>query len=196
MVRRNLRAKFAFGFFEKSPSTDSSKVSSPEIKTVALEAAQKGIVLLKNNNVLPLSKDNIKKIAIIGPNAKKTRTGGGGSSFVIPSYSVSPFDAIASMIGNDKLTFALGDELDKKEANVINPEFLFTDESRSQKGLKAEYFNNTNLEGKPTLERIDANVNFVYNDGSPDPKINNDGFSARWTGVLVSPVPRKYTITH
>jgi beta-glucosidase len=194
MVRRVLRPKFQFGLFERKIEKDTNKVSTDAIRAIALESAQKGIVLLKNNQVLPLSKEKIKTIAVIGPNAKVNRTGGGGSSMVLPKYSVSPYDALVTKLGADKVLFSIGDELNKVDANPIANEFLFTDESKTTKGLKAEYFNNINLEGKPALERVDANVNYVYHDGSPDPKINNDGFSVRWTGVLVSPVPRKYTI--
>ncbi|TAH25903.1 MAG: beta-glucosidase [Cytophagales bacterium] len=196
MVRRILRTKFQFGLFEHPPKLDSSLVSSENTKQIALEAAQKGIVLLKNeSSILPLDIQKIKSIAVIGPNAKFARTGGGGSAFVIPSYVSNPLEEISNKVGNSiKINYALGDVLDKKEANIIGTEYLFTDGDRKQAGLKAEYFNNMNLEGKPVLERIDPKVDFVYNDGSPDPKINNDGFSARWTGVLVSPVPRKYVI--
>ncbi len=195
MVRRVLRPKFQFGLFENAPKLDSSLVSSNNNKAIALEAAHNGIVLLKNENILPLDVSKIKNIAIIGPNAMKARTGGGGSAFVLPSYVTHPLESIKQKLGtNANVTFALGDVLDKKEENIIKSNFLFTSEDRKQPGLQAEYFNNTKLEGKPALERVDATVNFVYNDGSPDPKINNDGFSARWTGVLVSPVPRKYMI--
>lgn len=195
MVRRVLRPKFQFGLFEHVPTQDSTKVSTPAIKAVALEAAHKGIVLLKNDNILPLDKSKIKTIAVIGPNAKKARTGGGGSAFVLPTYSTHPLECIKNKMGNDAtVTFALGDVLDKKEANIIDSKYLYTTSERTQSGLKAEYFNNVKLEGKPVLERIDSKIDFVYNDGSPDPKINTDGFSARWTGVLVSPVPRKYMI--
>ncbi|HUU27346.1 MAG TPA: glycoside hydrolase family 3 C-terminal domain-containing protein [archaeon] len=75
-VRRILRLKFLLGLFEK-PSVDPAHaarvVNSSEHKDLALRAAREGIVLLKNkNNLLPLDK-NIKKIAVIGPNADHDR---------------------------------------------------------------------------------------------------------------------------
>lgn len=45
-----------------------------------------------------------------------------------------------------------------------------------------QYFNNTSLSGIPALTRADAAVNFSWGNGSPDPTINADQFSARWTG--------------
>lgn len=71
-VRRILELKFKLGLFE-NPYVDPAnalKVShTPESQEISLEAAREGIVLLKNNNnILPLSK-NLKRIAVIGPNA-------------------------------------------------------------------------------------------------------------------------------
>ncbi|MBI5305538.1 MAG: hypothetical protein HY868_25640 [Chloroflexi bacterium] len=46
---------------------------------------------------------------------------------------------------------------------------------------KGEYFNNQTLAGAPTITRDDANINFNWGTGSPDPAIPTDYFSARWT---------------
>ncbi len=46
----------------------------------------------------------------------------------------------------------------------------------------AEYFNNTTLTGEPVLTRIETTIQNEWGVGSPDPSINNDNFSARWTG--------------
>ncbi|MHB8637653.1 MAG: TIM-barrel domain-containing protein [Fimbriimonadaceae bacterium] len=51
-------------------------------------------------------------------------------------------------------------------------------------GLRAEYFNNEDLRGDPVVVRQDANIDFDWGNGSPDPKVPVDHFSARWTGVL------------
>ena len=53
-----------------------------------------------------------------------------------------------------------------------------------KEGLKAEYFANMKLEGTPAVVRTDANVQFDWEQGSPDPAIPSDGFSARWTGKI------------
>jgi beta-glucosidase len=75
-VSRILRLKFELGIFE-NPYADVEKVSeafdSPSNRRLAREIARKSIVLLKNEgNILPLNK-NIKKIAVIGPNAHSWR---------------------------------------------------------------------------------------------------------------------------
>lgn len=76
-VRDVLRVKFILGLFD-NPYTGDAKiadkfVANPEHKKVSLDAARQSIVLLKNSdNILPLSKD-LKKIALIGPNADEKK---------------------------------------------------------------------------------------------------------------------------
>lgn len=57
--------------------------------------ADAGMVLLKNEgNLLPLDIKGIRGIALIGPYAVRPNTGGGGSSHVIPLYTITPYDGL------------------------------------------------------------------------------------------------------
>jgi len=71
-VRRILEQKFRLGLFENpyvDPDHAEKVMHTKESRDVALETARQGIVLLKNEkNILPLKKD-LRKIAVIGPNA-------------------------------------------------------------------------------------------------------------------------------
>ncbi|MBN8708438.1 MAG: hypothetical protein BGO12_15690 [Verrucomicrobia bacterium 61-8] len=70
-VRRILRIKFLLGLFE-NPYVDpekSARVHCLEHRELNLQAAREGIVLLKNDGILPLKAGGIRKIAVIGPNA-------------------------------------------------------------------------------------------------------------------------------
>jgi hypothetical protein len=60
-------------------------------------------------------------------------------------------------------------------------------------GVKAEYFNNTDLSGDPVLTRIDPKIDFVWGGESPDPLVEVDGFSVRWTGEIEIPASDTYT---
>jgi len=68
-------------------------------------------------------------------------------------------------------------------------------------GLKAEYFNNRDLSGEPVLTRIDPQVDFswgnadVPGENSPDPSVNVDEFSARWSGELEVDITDTYTFS-
>ncbi len=70
-VARIVRLKFEMGLFE-NPYVDPKKARqntrTPEHITQARRVAQQSVVLLKNDNLLPLNKD-IKRVAVIGPNA-------------------------------------------------------------------------------------------------------------------------------
>ncbi len=48
-------------------------------------------------------------------------------------------------------------------------------------GFKGEYYNNSSLIGVPALIRDDSTINFNWGANSPDPKINSNAFSVRWT---------------
>ncbi len=59
-------------------------------------------------------------------------------------------------------------------------------------GLRGEYFTNQMLGGTPVLARDDANIDFNWRLGSPDPALPNDHFSVRWKGKI-GPMPKTQT---
>ncbi len=71
---------------------------------------EEGIVLLQNKNkVLPIDLNQTKKIAVIGENAIKMMTVGGGSSSLKVKYEISPLDGIRKRVGNDvEIVYARG----------------------------------------------------------------------------------------
>ncbi len=71
-VRRILDVKFRLGLFEELPADEKESMKvrlSKEHRQTALESAREGIVLLKNNGVLPLTQEKYKKIMVTGINA-------------------------------------------------------------------------------------------------------------------------------
>lgn len=117
-VRRVLSAKYKLGLFEDIDKQFSFKiVSSTESQDVALKIAQKAIVLLKNENkLLPLDKNKLKSIAVIGPNAKEVVWNGkitqlGGYSGM-PPYYTSVYEGIVNKLeGKVKINYAPGCDL-------------------------------------------------------------------------------------
>lgn len=78
-------------------------MNSPEHVAAARKIAQEGIVLLKNNGILPIvPKDNMK-ILVVGENATRSLCAGGGSSELKPRDEVSPLRGIKERFG-DKCT--------------------------------------------------------------------------------------------
>ena len=77
----------------------------------ALEVAREGIVLLKNNGLLPMDKTEIKTLAVIGHNANRRFAGRGGSSQVNALYEITPLEGIRNLVGDDvEVVFAEGYE--------------------------------------------------------------------------------------
>ncbi|KAF9698058.1 hypothetical protein EKO04_004536 [Ascochyta lentis] len=71
----------------------------PEFRQTARDAAAAGIVLLQNkDSILPLQPSNIRKLAIIGPNAENTTHGGTGSAIVNPYYITNPLESITQVV--------------------------------------------------------------------------------------------------
>jgi beta-glucosidase len=107
---RLLAAKFRLGLFE-DPYTDpdyTEKITSgPEHRKLAVEAAQKAVVLLKNEkNLLPLDLGKLKTIAVIGPNAADVHVGGYARE---PGHGVSILDGIRERVGSSaKVVYAEG----------------------------------------------------------------------------------------
>ncbi len=77
--RRVLKIKFELGLFE-NPYTDENEyknvINKQEFIDKSLEIAQKSIILLKNDSILPLDTNKYKRIALIGPSSDKIRLGG------------------------------------------------------------------------------------------------------------------------
>jgi len=184
---RVLGAKFRLGLFEKryvDPEYAEKINDCPEHRQLARQAAQEAIVLLKNqDNVLPLPKE-IKSIAVIGPNSDVGQLGG-YSGFGMKVVTV--LEGIKDKVSPaTKVLYAQGCQLERTALPPIATENLIPASAKPGiHGLKGEYFNNMKLEGTPDLTRIDRQVNFNWESGSPDPKINSDQFSVRWTGKLV-----------
>lgn len=97
-VRRILRLAFRTTMDRNRPY---GTMRSPEHYDAARKIGEAGIVLLQNNNdLLPIDLDNTKKIAVIGENAVKMMTVGGGSSSLKVQREISPLDGIRNRVGN------------------------------------------------------------------------------------------------
>ncbi len=103
-VRRILRIMFKTHMFGNRPA---GSLNTSDHQATALKVAEEGIVLLKNDNVLPLS--NVRTIAVIGANADRKHAGAGGSSQVNAKYEVTALEGIRKLADeNIKVAYAPG----------------------------------------------------------------------------------------
>ncbi|MBN1800106.1 MAG: glycoside hydrolase family 3 C-terminal domain-containing protein [Candidatus Lokiarchaeota archaeon] len=94
-LMRLLRVMFLVGFLEERNIDFEKYRNAPEHQILARKIAQEGMVLLKNEcDLLPLNINEIKKISILGPNAKKKMASGGGSSSVNALYEITPYKGL------------------------------------------------------------------------------------------------------
>lgn len=110
-VKNVLRLKFRMGLFENpyvDPAVAKKVVGSDAHKEIAREVARKGVVLLKNDGLLPLKKD-IKKIAVIGPNADMIYNQLGDYTSPQPRAAVSTvLDGVKAKLPNAEVSYVKG----------------------------------------------------------------------------------------
>lgn len=184
-VRRILRVIDRAGLFDESVPLRQGAINTPEHRALARRLAEEAMVLLKNDSgILPLDREQIRSLAVIGPNAAAFRSGG-GSSTVKPVAPVTPLEGLRLFCENGiEVHYARGDDM-REDLTPIPAELLAPVNGKpGEHGLRGEYFDNMHLDGEPVLTRIDAQVDFNWGQGSPDPSIPHDRFSARWTGLF------------
>lgn len=163
-----------------------------EHRKLTLQAARESIVLLKNkNNLLPL-RNKPATIAVIGPNADSLDALLGNYNGK-PSKPVTVLEGIRTRFAGSTINYVEGTGLVGPVTKPIPSEALYSDESRTEHGLKGEYFSNIKLEGSPVLVRIDKTIDFAWGDSGISPQLPNN-YAVRWTGAFSPPQTGDYLI--
>lgn len=189
---RILRPCFAMGFFDRPQLDPSLPVYNPFANRVAHEMAQKSIVLLKNEGILPLKPN--AKIAVIGPNANpsvftdrehKEPTsvfGGGGSSKVNPWKMTTLLEGMEQRFGAENILYHEGVSNRFVSKRFASAGFYT---KTLQPGLDAKYVNQrTGF----TREQTDRQINFSFWRAPNNWKEFDDtNYSITWDGFMKSP---------
>lgn len=197
-VKRVMTSRFRLGMFDPPEMVPWSTLPlsvncSDYNNSLAREAARKSIVLLKNNGILPLDR-KIRSIAVIGPNADNFEALIGNYNG-IPKEPVTIIDGIRNKIGETAIvTYAQGSDLAAGIHNLTPIPSVFLRTSDDRQGVEGEYYDNSELNGAPLFKRIDDNINFYWETGSPHPEMPDDDFAIRWTTWLVPPETGEYFI--
>jgi beta-glucosidase len=198
-VKRLFTARFKLGMFDpvdqvKYAQIPYSIVDSKKHKALALDAARKSIVLLKNDrHILPLKKD-IGTIAVIGPNADQWLMLLGNYNGV-PSKTITPLQGIKEKVSDQtEVLFAQGSELAEGMPMfyTVPADVLFTNENSA--GLKAEFFNNITLSGEPLFSQTTPTLDVNWYDKAPRDDMDDDSFSVRWRGELKPKISGSYQL--
>ena len=201
-VRRLFRARFRLGIFDPPERVPYANIpitvnDSKEHQNLAVEAARKSIVLLKNEGgLLPLKKGK-KVIAVIGPNADDAELLLGNYNG-IPSNPITPLEGIGRVAPpGTSVTYSRGCDAAENmpSLTVVPPTVLLPGgETPNINGLQAEYFNNQRFQGQPFRTRIDERVDYNWWQDSPIAGMNVDSFSVRWTGTITPTVSGRYAL--
>jgi beta-glucosidase len=189
-VKRLYKIRFQLGMFDpvervKYAQIPLSVVESAPHQTHALKMARESVVLLKNDkNTLPLRK-NLRKIAVLGPNADNESVQLGNYNG-FPTNIVTPLEGIRAKVGpGTEVVYMQGVDYASSvvyEPLDINKQLAFN----GQPGFQAEYFKGIALEGVPvatrqeaSLDRYLANVKMEVAPGLPA-----ENFSARYQATF------------
>lgn len=141
---------------------EEKSIDTPETRALIRQAGIEGLTLLKNeNNTLPIGPD-VRKIAIIGPNAKQAIAGGGGSASLKPYYLTTPFDSISEISGCE-IVYAQGAQTDKWLPLASN--ICTTDTGKP--GVILEFYKGDKLEGKPMFVQNRPKTDLFLWDNAP-----------------------------
>ena len=115
-AERILRAKFLLGLFDQpyaNPDMAEEITNCAEHCQLAYRTAIKSLVLLKNDGLLPLAANNIKKLAVIGPNAAGLHLGGCSAD---PGHGISILDGIRKKVGGQiQVLYAEGCKITRED---------------------------------------------------------------------------------
>jgi len=112
MLVRRFTKMVELGWFAEQPKP--SPIPVLEHGAISRQIADQAMVLLKNDgHLLPLDRSEIRSVALIGSYAVQPMTGGGGSSHVIPLYSIQPVDGINAALNlQSRIQLLDGNDID------------------------------------------------------------------------------------
>lgn len=194
-LHRLFRARFRLGMFDPPSSyaygqIPFSEVNSPEHRQLSLQAARESMVLLKNDNTLPLK--SVSRIAVIGPTAELIQSLQGNYNGPPPS-PVYPLAGIEKRFASARVSYAQGSTLVEGAAMPVEHTALHP-ASGSGFGLTGEYFNSKGFSGNPVLSRTDRNVNFNWDKVVPVEGLQRNNYSVRWSGTFTPLAPGEYRL--
>jgi beta-glucosidase len=129
-VTRILRTILVFHFLDRPQLVTSIPQDNPVSAKAGLDAARAGIMLLKNDNqILPLDRQKVKSIAVVGSLASGAPPAEGGSGAVTPIHYTSELDGITHAAGSNV-------KVDFVNALTSNPTGKFAPGSNSISGTK------------------------------------------------------------
>lgn len=183
-LRKTLLGRFELGMFDPADQIPWANltpdvISSESNNDLATQAARESMVLLKNNGILPLSKDNVKTIAVVGPNADDVELlNGNYGGTPSANHKHSLLEGIKNALPNANVIYHKACTL-ADEYNTFNHLGDFNE----GQGVLVEFWNNKELQGKPDVTGYYKELNFsTFGGWGFAQGISTDNLSLRVTG--------------
>lgn len=174
-ARRMLRLIARVGAFDDPAIPAEQALDRPDHRALIRRAGAEGIVLLKNDGMLPLDPARQGTIAVIGPNAKMAQIMGGGSATVNAHYRITPYEGIAARFGEAaELRYSQG---------CTNHKLL--PHLQLDGGFSVAYFNGPEPEGEPALTTTGGGAEQMWF-APPGPGVDPNAFAARLSGSFTA----------
>jgi beta-glucosidase len=190
-VRRVLYVMAKTKFIGEHSDREKGAYETPEHTAIARKIAQDAITLLKNEDqVLPLNREAVKTVLVIGDNAIRKQCPGWHSGRANPKHEVTPLEGIKELLGdNVQVTFrnvkGAGDQIKQLPETWIR-----TQDPNSkrvgfgQPAFKVEYFNNTELKGAPAHTAYDKQIDFNKRKKRLPEGVRQNNISIRWSATI------------
>jgi beta-glucosidase len=192
-TRRLLQLLVKAGLFEHPETMPEQALDLPEHRVLIRQAAAEGCVLLRNEqHLLPLQREQLTSIAVIGPNAKVAQIMGGGSAQVNAHYAITPFEGITNMAGDHVSVRYEQGCTNHRLQPLLDMSLLLAGKQGSEHGLAIEYFNNSDLSGTSIFKETKTTSELMWFGEMPK-GVDPQQFSFRATGRFTPRETGDYT---
>ncbi len=193
-IKHLLHVAVEMGWMDRPQLDASISRDDSENDATALAVAREGIVLLKNDGaLLPLDRNKVHNIVLLGPGAEQY-VAGGGSSYTDPAKPVSIGDGIRAAGGTIAVTTMPFEDWHDQKLSALAKASKFEPGKDGAKPVATVFFNNPELQGESVLERTDAAIDFNWHTKLPDPAVTNRSFSARFSAIIRPAVSGPHTL--
>ncbi len=177
---------------ERPASSAEQTVDDPNERALVRQASGAGSVLVRNDaRALPITPGTVRSIAVVGPNAKVTRTQGGGSSSLQAISTSTILGGLQARYGDDIVAWRRGTSIDKL-APIVGAAQLRTPDG--EPGWRVEYFDRDDTSSPPARTDTTERSALTFFGAAP-PGVDPFDFTVVITGEFIPDVDGTHDVS-